>query len=401
MTLLKNGHTAISAAVALCLMSGQASALGGDCQALINVNKDLWLANINGVLIKRLTQDGKPKTIAALSPDRTLVAYSKDAVYSGQVAVINTQTGAENVLSVPASDAITGLSWPYPGILKVQEHESPYSSRFHFVSVPNGAAASLLNTPAEGGYCVPSPDNERTACLEGDSITNGKKVIYYATRPFTSTVDLQTVNIPSGSVVTTTTSPAFTIQAEVVSPKIVSLRVTAPDGSTQEEQVRVGDTMPLTVPSGELAVVYGFYPEVSADGRTVSVRAVKSQTGNFSFEGGLVWVGTAPRLAVVEVNDAGQSYLVLMNSESSVNSKDASGVFKVNLPLRRPIKSVEVTADNKIRVWGANAIFEQTLSANQKSLTGSYTLTSAPPQKLSVTIGGENHTADVLNWSCN
>lgn len=391
----------IGIASILLLVAGHSLAEASHCQALVSVKNDLWLVNEDGSASHRLTTDGKQKLAAAISSTGSLVAYNTNTTSNGPITIIDTQGRFVAEINPFTRDAITGLTWIYPDILRAQEHRSPYSSIFHFLKIQGGSVSSMLMPSANGSSCALSPSDKKMACIQGDTISTNNKVIYYASNPFSSVVDIQTLSVPSGSIVTTSTSPSFSIEAKKVSEQIVSLKVTTSDGSSREEMVRVGDTMPLLhAEGGGAAAVYGFYPSLATLKEAIAVRVVRSKIGKISFEGGIAWDNIGQRLAVVETNELGRKFLILLNADSAAIAKENVVLFRKELPLAGSIQSIQFTSENKLRVTGSYKIFEQGLSTDKRALSGGYTLIPALPERLAVSVNSTSLLADVYGWSC-
>lgn len=382
------------------LTSFAMAADGRVCKALVNSKDELWLVSQDGTIARQMTNDGQFKNAASISPTGSVIAYSTDFGSRDKISFIDSQGRLISSFTPETQDAIVRLEWASPTLLKAYEHINPSNSVIHFINFQQDSGSAVALGTAEGGKCSLSPNGKEKVCVSGGTVTNNDKVIYYVPSSFSSVVDLQTVVLSNGRSLTTSTSPAFRVQAEIQSDKTVALKVTTPDGQTQEQYVRKGDTMPVIYPVDNNRVVFGFYPTISASDDQITLRIVKSKIGQIALEGGVAWANSGQTIAVVEVNDLQQARLVLMNSESAAISKEKTVIFSSVLPVSGPVSALEITPDNRLRVTTSSSVFEQSLAKDLRGFSGDYTLTPSLPSQLNFTSGTSPVVGSVYGWAC-
>lgn len=384
------------------------------CQALVQIQNDLWFVKQDGTPLLQLTRDGKNKYSVGLSPDGKTIAYNVFGT-ENKVALIDATGRFLTTLDPNATDAIVGLDWLTSNILRVAEHLSPDNSTFHFIEIPTSfnSSTSFKQLPiAQGNSCTPSPNHKRTACILGGIYVNGRR-IYSPTNPFASATVLQNLSVTGGLTGVTSTEPPFKLDVLEISDNTVGLRVTASDDFFKLQYVSPGGAMSVSLPSDTSAdvpaPVYGFAPTIADQKRRiVNIRVLKSKTGYSSLEGELAWDSHGRRITTVEANDLGQRSLILLNRHRSENDNDnsegqESGAIdgRISLPIDGPIRSVEFTSDTHIRVVGATQVFELNIPAHGPIPAGiSYTIAPALPKQLSVKIGTTTATVPVQDWVC-
>lgn len=382
-----------------------------NCSALVQVINDLWVVRPDGTLINQITNDNQLKSAATFSSDGTLIAYS-GASNDNHVTLVSKSGQVLANIDTQATDAITGLHWISPDILRIQEHVSPTSSLYRFVKVPSNSPsnASLLpGTPLQGGSCSKSPKRNDTACTQADAVVVNNRPIYYAPDPFRSATDLQVFTLAAGATITTSTSPAFGLEIGKIEDGVASLKVTPPDGNWQKSNVKFGDVMPIVVASAGSdggSTVYGFQPLRARGDRddhgTITLAMKKSLVGETVFERGPVWDPDGDRLAFVESNAIGERTLVLVRREmGDADEQKGESIGTTVLPIQGPIRSVQFLSRNQIQVEGQTQVYQASPPLHAKvGGQWSYTLSPALPTQISVTINDRSTITDVIGWAC-
>ena len=123
------------------------------------------------------------------------------------------------------------------------------------------------------------------------------------------------------------------------------------------------------------------------------VRALKSLTGYFSFEGSLAWSPDGKRIAAIEKNGLGQRWLILLDIREARAKVDV----REPLPIAGPIARVDFSSNSHIRVEGETQVFDQDIPVSGKLADGApYKLSPALPKKLK---HGE-YVYRVYGWVC-
>jgi len=381
------------------------------CEALVQLQNDLWLVQQDGNPLSRLTNDGMSKFASAISPDGTRIGYSWGSS-GNNVRLVDNNGGYLGDIDFSVRDAITDLKWINANLLRAAEHVAPTYSKYYFVNVPTDSDFSRKLrqvAQAEGSNCTLSSIHRKVACVQGDTITINNKIIYYVPDKFTAKTVLQTLNIDLGAAIITATDPSFKLEVKEIYDKTVALKVTSPDGLWKLEYVRIGDTMPVTVvgydSAGGRPSIYGFTPTIdNKKSGFVTVKVSKSTTGSFYFEGDIAWDLHGRHIAAVEANDAGQRSLLILDrhhsdDDNEHNEHDENTTSaRVSVPIDGPIKSVEFISNTRIRVIGSTQVFEQEITAQGAVLTGIYSITPALPTKLTMNNGTMIVVVPVEGW---
>jgi hypothetical protein len=376
------------------------------CKALVQIQNNLWFARADGSPIAQITNDSQFRSAAALNPNGSVIAFSgKDA--PSDVTLIDATGRLITDVDLQAADAVIDLKWATPTLLSAQEHLSPNAGRFHFVRLGAGSTASVLAGSAnEGTSCAMSPDGKNTACVVGDATVelNGRE-IYRSIDSVASATTVQTVDVAVGTGMTTSTSPPFRVDVKGISDgSTVQLRVTTPDGLWTEQHVPPGNALDVQFadpPEGTPR--YAVLPTITSSSGVVRLAIKRSNTGDYSFEGGVAWDPRGKRIAVVESNALGQRTWILLNSEMGQAATKAAGAIdaKQPLPIDGPVGSISFTSDTHLRIVGATQVFDKDIPAQGKVPAGGpYAITQALPQVLTVKINGVSMTTDVKGWAC-
>jgi hypothetical protein len=366
------------------------------CKALVQISNNLWLVNPDGSVIKQVTNDSQCRSAAALSPSGSLIAYSgKDS--PKDVTLIGASGRLIEDIDLHATDAITQLDWINSSLLRAEEHLNPNASRFHWIQFGPGNTASILHTaPAEGSTCAASADGKDLACIFGAAALelNGRTV-FVATDATASATTVQAMDVAVGTGVTTSTSPAFRVDVIGIEGATVQLRITTSDGLWTEQYVPASGSMDVQFGDGaDRTPQYVVLPTVSTNNGVVHLSILKSDTGAYSFEGGIAWSPSGKRIALVEANPAGQRFWVLLSRHGAVDAREA-------LPVDGPVRSIAFTSDTHLRIEGATQVFDKDIPAEGKvSSGGRYLLSPAMPQQLTVKGVAGNSIGEVKGWSC-
>jgi hypothetical protein len=378
-----------------------------NCQALVNLRNDLWLMKPDGSNRLRLTLDGKIKSAAKLSTDQKMIAYSGESPLQ-DVMLISLAGGLLAGANLHIAGGVVGLSWLQPDLLRVDEHLDPNNSTFHFVEIPAGGLypRPLLGLPmTQGISCAPAKNYQQMACVISDSVSVNDRDIFYVTNPFASALELQAVNLPIGRAINTATIPSFRLEAIESAEDAITLKVSSNNGSEVTELLSENETMQVPVIEGNATTMYGFM-RTSRRGRdAISVRVLKSKTGMFSLAGNIAWSPNNRRIAVVEKNENGESFLILLNQGNSESDGEQHpsvtnakiGMFRELLPISSPIKSIRFTSDTHIRIEGASQIYERDIPGYGKiQPRTNYTVTAAQPNQIML----DGKSIQVIDWVC-
>ncbi len=376
------------------------------CKALVQIENNLWLVRANGTPIAQVTNDKQFRTAAALNPSGKVIAYSgKDA--PKDLTLIDSTGRLIADVNLQAAQALTGLTWLSPTLLRAAEHLGRNASHFHFVRLGAGNAVSTVPAPdADGSSCALSPDGKDRACIVADSVKLNGRDIYYSTDAFASSTVVQTVDVAVGTGITTTTSPAFRVDVKDISTDIIYLRITTPDGLWTEMHVPTGYVMNAQFGgyTENPDPLFGVLPVRTTNTGVVRLFVKRSDTGTFALEGGIAWDPRGKRMAVVEVNPrTNKRTWILLNREMGQAATGANGAIdaKQPLPIEGPVTSIAFTSDTHLRIEGASQVFEKDIPAQGKvPAGGTHAITQAMPQFLTVKIGADNAFAPVKGWSC-
>jgi len=403
---LKSSLSRIALVCVLSVLSGAAMAqTRSSCKALVEISNNLWLVNPDGSVIKQVTNDSQFRTAAALNPAGNLIAFSgKNSPMD--VTVLDASGRFIEDVDVRAADAIMQLDWINSSLLLAEEHLNPNASRFHWIRFGPGNSASVLHTaPAEGSTCAASPDAKEMACVLGAAALelNGRTV-FVATDAIASATTVQAIDVAVGTGVTTSTSPAFRVDVLGIDGATVHLKITSSDGLWTEQYVPAGSSMDVQLGDGaDRTPQYVVLPTVSTNSGVVHLSILKSDTGAYSFEGGIAWSPSGKRLALVEANPAGQRFWVLLNrhmGRAAISGHGAVDAREV-LPIDGPVRSIVFTSDTHLRIEGASQVFDKDIPADGKVPAGGpYLVGPAMPQQLTVKVGAANSIGEVKGWSC-
>ncbi len=384
------------------------------CNALVQVNNDLWLVQQNGNPINRLTVDGGIKVTSAISQDGKFIVYNGGQSASNIATLLDATGRFLGYIDLSLQDAITGLAWYRSNLLRIEEHISPFASEFHFVHIPNDITSTnriKQIAKANGTTCSLSSNIERVACIKGDSIYIENKAAHYLPNEFTNASILQTLDLSAGKSQTTSTQPVFQLEVTEITGKTISLKIVLPDNSWQLFNIGDGNIASFKLQddaSSNGTTLYGISPRIKdKKGSIVTVDIEKSVSGSFSYEGGLSWNRRGNRIAFVEANAAGQQSLLLLNGRSDSHNNEESNhetrsiEGKILVPIVGPINSIEFITDNLIKVVGATQVFELEIpTQGTVSADSPYTISAALPNQLLVNIGSQASMATVQGWTC-
>lgn len=378
----------------------------GACQALVRFKNDLWFARSDGSMVAQLTKDGAVKPAVAMSPDGSMIAYSGKAP-PADVSLIGSSGAALMDVNLQAQDAIVGLKWTSSNMLVASEHVSPTSARSYFLNVPTSpftTSVSVLSSGQLGGNCAMSRNGSNTACIQGDALAINDKTVYYLESPFTQATVLQTINIAPGASVTTDTNPSFVISVQDADKSVATLRITTPDGQSQQSSVANGNVYPITL-FNPTSSSYGVRVAISPNAGTVTLSILKSSQGNSSFEAGPIWDVSGRRVAFIETNSAGQRWLTLVNKNLGNADQNNQGLGGIDahelLPIAGPVTSISFISDTTITVVGQNQVFTQSIPAAGKIPTDTpYSISAAMPAQVIMFTAGAPITVPVIGWKC-
>jgi hypothetical protein len=411
----QNVFKTASLGILVSVTAGVSAQSAGTCQALVQIQGDLWLFAQNGAPMLQLTKDKQLKYAAGISSDGKRIAYSGDGT-GNNVTLIDATGGFLANIDPQTSDSIVGINWVNPHLLRIAEHASPLNSVFHFVKLPDDAPSTKpINqlVTAKGSSCTLSPKHKLAACVFGNIEVNGQTV-YKSSDPLASAAELQNVNLVAGGSPVTLTDPPFNLLVKDIPGDTIGLQVTGSGDFLYRQYVSDGDTMRVSMPnddeSSNPAPVYGFIPKVmDKKKRIVNVRILKGQAGSTSFEGDIGWDHHGRRIAAVEVDGLGRRSVVLIKNNRSDSDNDdddkdkGKNVFLGRIPLSiaGPIVSVTFTSPTHIRVVGASEVLDQDIPVQGPvSATGAPTVTAALPQKILISGAPLGSSVPVFGWSC-
>lgn len=146
------------------------------CKLLVQVDNDLWLVDMDGRPIHRLTYDGVLKTAATWSPDGQYIAYSPGTQIGDEKAIIivdNTRREVSKIIVDPKESDyriryIDRIVWGKPTILWSDSNVGPHGG---FIDI--WKLDPTLRRPAKhekrikisNANCELSPNNKYVACL--------------------------------------------------------------------------------------------------------------------------------------------------------------------------------------------------------------------------------------------
>lgn len=125
---------------------------------------DLWIANIDGTVPRRLTVDEGQESNPIFSPDGKLIAFSAEYDGNTDVFIVPIEGGIPRRLTWhPGSDIVRGFTPDGSAVLFVSQREVFTNRYLQFFTVPvDGGLPSRLVIP--NGYCASySPDGKYMA----------------------------------------------------------------------------------------------------------------------------------------------------------------------------------------------------------------------------------------------
>jgi hypothetical protein len=236
------------------------------CQALAESNGGLYLVHPSKSYVQQLSRLGRAR-FATLSPsgEQVVFASSTDPV---RVAILDTGgaigpselLGPNNVKQRSSSKAsagsedgeLVGLAWNGPQILRVAKHVNPTTNRFDFYSVPTGASrnARKIAGPAFGSACAMSPTRHEVACIVGDTLRVGEKIILSDMDASKETV-VDTFELAVGSEHALTDIPGMSISLKSIT-QGMTLSIAMPTEGAMQSRIETAGVWPIALEDREV-----------------------------------------------------------------------------------------------------------------------------------------------------
>jgi hypothetical protein len=157
-----------------------------DCKLLVQVDSDLWVVDMDGKLIHRLTYDGVLKTAATWSPDGQYIAYSSGTQIGDEKSIIIIdnigQKVSKIVVDTKGSDDsiryIDKITWENPNILWSYSNVGPNGGFIDIWKLDTLLRYShKKRVEVHGWGCELSPTEKYVACVL-ETFENGKSVLF-------------------------------------------------------------------------------------------------------------------------------------------------------------------------------------------------------------------------------
>jgi hypothetical protein len=377
-----------------CVTSASAQTTGPVCTAVASSNNALYLVSQSGSLVSQLLTDSLPKLSVAIAPEANKVAYIPST--NPQTFTIVDTTGRAVTTTLPTSltSVFTAVSWDAQNVLKAQSHVGQRTDMFSFYSAPGAATVSLQEPVniATGEVCAAPPGNNGTACIRGNTVVAGDKVVYSENlfAPGSSTA-IASVSIPVGGTVASPGTPSFQLQVLSIA-EGVTLKVGLPTGNWIQSRVVSGAAIPLNLDD----IVYGFVPTITDVIKgTVRVDVLQSAFGAGPFDPAISWRDGA-HIGVLERKTTG-AQLLLINRNGNTSSA-ILGAFNIQEPvIALNFDTPSLLVFKTLQRFGVVPV-TITTSANGATLVlGAIT---DLPLSISATLPTGPATVPVLGWSC-
>jgi hypothetical protein len=372
---------------------------GLSCNALVQVANDFYLVDQTGASVARFTNDGLAKQSAALAPDGSEVAFILGA--SSNSFTVADRTGTIHMYTVPSSSddggggsgsVLIGVAWAANGIVRLDKHIGKNTERFEFYAVtPTGLTETA--DPGLGSVCVLQPSEDDVACLQGNDVLVGPKIVY-SDNGFTSAPQVGSLTLTVGASAPIKAVPGLQVQVTSIVAG-VTLHVTLPTGNWIESRVNPGDSMIVPLEDQTLALL----PTIIDPTQGIVTIVVRSNTGGpNAFDNALAWGLTdVDGLALIKNAAAGRSLVFLKPGK-----RPWSVLGQAAVDIREPVNAMRFVTPSLLyfETYAHFGIVPASVIHSASGPVLQVGTIATLPNNLTVQVTGSGVSTPVLTWAC-